>query len=136
MRNQTTTIYPDYRNHNVLNVAALLNAERNFAIRSSNLGIVAQATFALGGGTAADDGSYTGGSSKVKSFDLWLNRQFEFDTAMKAGASLSVCWTLLRFEKLAPYIKVSDSFLSLFAAPEYLDGRFRNVASVSVGCNF
>ncbi len=136
MRNQTTTIYPDYRNHNVLNVAAALNAERNISIPSSNLGIVADVLFAMGGGNPADDGTYTGGTSKVKSFDLWLNRQFEFDTAMRAGASLSVVWTWLGFKKLAPYIKVSDSFLSLFAAPEYLDGRFRNVASVSMGCNF
>ena len=136
IRNQTTTIYPDYRNHNVLNVAAALNAERNISIPSSNLGIVADVLFAMGGGNPADDGTYTGGTSKVKSFDLWLNRQFEFDTAMRAGASLSVAWTWLGFKKLAPYIKVSDSFLSLFAAPEYLDGRFRNVASVSVGCNF
>ena len=55
---------------------------------------------------------------------------------MRAGGELSFTWTWLRPRRLAPYLKISDRFTSLLQAPQYLDGRFRNTAQVTLGCNF
>ena len=65
-----------------------------------------------------------------------MYRQFEFDAVARAGAGVSFAWTSLRPKRLAPYVKVSDRFVSLLAEPQYLGGRTRNVASLSLGINF
>ena len=75
-------------------------------------------------------------TTTLRSFDTYLDKDFEFDTATRAGARVA-----LKFEKdinghLAPYIIISDSFLSLLTEPEYLDGRTRNVALLTLGCSF
>lgn len=137
LRDQSTVIYPDYRDHNFWNLALALSAERNFKHPSRCISVAAQALFATGAGNAKIDGSYTTeGASKLRSFDNWLERQFEYDTAQRAGAELSFTWTWLRSGRLAPYLKVSDRFLSLLSEPQYLGGRTRNVACISLGCNF
>ena len=82
------------------------------------------------------DGSYGGGTSKTISFDDWLYRQQEYDTASRAGASLEAEWTWLGGKKVSPFIRISDSFLYLLKKPAYLEGRYRNSAFISVGCNF
>ena len=136
MRNQTTTIYPAYRNHSFSNFTFSAGAERNLKTSRDCFTARLGAAFTAGGGTAADDGTLASGSSKARSFDDWLYRQFEYGTAARAAVSIDLAWTILRYRKLAPYIKLSDSFVSLLAEPRYLDGKTRNVASVSLGCNF
>ncbi len=136
LKSISTVIYPDYRDQSFLQTAFTLDAERNIIRKNNCFTVKIAAGFAAGFGNAKTDGSYTGGSSKVKSFDDWLNRQFEFDTAPRAGASLDLAWTLLRYNKLAPYIKLSESFDSLLSESQYLDGRTRNLAAVTLGCNF
>ncbi len=137
LRDQRTAIYPDYRDHNYWNLTLALSAERNFKRSSDCISIAAQTLFAAGAGNDKVDGSYSSeGASKLRSFDDWLFRQFEYDTASRVGAELSFTWTSLRPKRLAPYVKVSDRFVSLLSEPQYLGGRTRNVASLSLGINF
>lgn len=135
-RMQQTVIYPYYRNSDFFRICASLEATRNIDLGRSVLGIGASAAFATGGGNPRADGKYAGGETKAKSFDDYLNRQFEYDTAPRAGAGINLKYSWTAFSGPAPYIRVSDSFTTLLSAPEYLDGRFVNIVSVALGCSF
>lgn len=136
MRFRTVTFYPKYRKHNFTKLAIHLDAERSIK-RSGNV-----YSFALGFrlgkgfGLAKEDGAYGPGSSKMKSFDDWLNRQFEYNTAGRSGSSFAFTYTRILSKSLAVYACFSDSFISLWTKPEYLDGRIRNLATLKIGCNF
>ena len=65
-----------------------------------------------------------------------MYRQFEYDTAARAGAGITFAWTSLRPRRLAPYLKLTDRFVSLLSEPQDLQGRFRNEACIVLGCNF
>lgn len=136
MQQRKTILYPDYRDDSYMNLTLDLSAERNIERETGCISLGAALFGFAGTGNPKTDGSYSSGSSKVKSFDSWLFRQFEYDTAMRAGGELSFTWTWLRPRRLAPYLKISDRFTSLLQTPQYLDGRFRNTAQVALGCNF
>lgn len=136
MQQRSTVLYPDFRDDSFMNLALALSAERNIERETSCISLGAAIFGFAGTGNPKTDGSYSTGASKVRSFDDWLFRQFEYDTAMRAGGELSFTWTWLRPRRLAPYLKISDRFTSLLQAPRYLDGRFRNTAQVTLGCNF
>ncbi len=136
MRKENTSIYPDYRDRHFLNVDLGLSAERNFKSASNCFTIGGSLSYLQGWGDPKQDGSYSQGNSKLKSFDDWLYRQFEYDTASRAGGGISLAWTSLRPKRVAPYLKLSDRFVSLLAEPQHLQGRFRNEATLTLGCNF
>ncbi|MBO4571108.1 MAG: hypothetical protein J5699_04210 [Bacteroidales bacterium] len=136
MQQRKTILYPDYRDDSYMNLSLDLSAERNIKRETGCISLGAAVFGFAGTGNPKTDGSYSAGSSKVKSFDDWLFRQFEYDTAMRAGGEFSFTWTWLRPRRIAPYLMVSDRFTSLLQAPQYLDGRFRNAAQVTLGCNF
>ena len=135
-RAQRTDVFPIYRKHKCQQFGAALGAERNFNFSRSVLGIAARASFNVGTGFANEDGQTSEGTSKLKSYDDYLNRQFEFDTAARAGAGIELSYTWTAFSGIAPYIKLSEQFRSLLAEPQYLDGRTRNVALITLGCSF
>ncbi len=136
LRNQHISIYPSYRDQDLLSAALNLKAERNINKVSDCFSFAISVLFASGTGNAKSDGSLGSGTSKAKSFDIWLNRQFEYETAPRAGASLEFTWTMFYFKGYAPYIKVYDRFTSLVKDNIYLDGQTRNAASIVLGCNF
>ena len=136
LRDQHTVLYPEYRDQSYLNLTASLCAERSVRLSSGCLSVGADLLFGAGTGNAKTDGSFSTGTSKQKSFDDWLYRQFEFDTASRAGGGVSFAWTWLGARRVVPYVKVSDTFLILLSEPQYLQGRTRNVATLSIGCNF
>ena len=61
---------------------------------------------------------------------------FEFETAPRAGARLSLSFILPIKGGITPYISISDRFISLTGENEYLAGKTRNLAAVKLGCNF
>jgi hypothetical protein len=100
------------------------------SILTPELHVLAHAGF----GTDKEDGAYANISgSKLKSFDVWLGRQFEYETAMRAGAELAVTWTM-KIRKANFYVRASDRYMTMFAEPEHLGGRMRNVALLTIGC--
>ena len=136
-RNQTTTLYPFYRNHSFSQISLDLYGQKCWTWGPMSFILDVSATGLAGFGTDKEDGSYASGTtSGLKSFDNYLGRYFEFKTAPRAGASLGL--TVARRIKggFEPYLRLSDSFLSLLAEPQYLQGRTRNVAALSIGCNF
>ena len=135
-RNQRTTVTPFYRTNSYSSVTASAFCEWNLA-RGKNI-FSPGATLLLysGSGNRATDGSYSGGTSTtILSFDNWLDRQFEYLTASRAGAALSFTYTRLLPKGRALQVTASDRFVSLLSKPEYLDGSVRNIATLAVGIN-
>lgn len=136
-RSQTTTIYPSYRNSSLTQIDVQARFGENFETGSCIWSFMARAMFATGSGIAKEDGSFApGATTSIKSFDSYLYRQFEFDTATRAGAGLELRYTKRFRSSAAAFISVSDSFTTLLADPEYLGGKTRNIACIGIGCNF
>lgn len=133
-RTQRATIFPYYRDHNRTAVSARAFAVKNIYSSKSIISFGGDLFGGAGFGVAASDGilaTATGGN--VVKYDDLLNRQFEYETAPYAGACLKASYTRHLSNKVSAYVSVSDDFRSLIKAPEYLGGRFRNCALISVG---
>ena len=136
-KKQLTEIYPFYRNQDITRIDADVFVSKDIHIGGKSiLNIGAHGLFHTGNGTAKDDGMYAQATSSVlKSFDMWLDPQFEYDTATRAGGLLSVEW-LLTLDKVTPYVRVSDAYTALEKNAVYMKGNYRNVASVTLGILF
>lgn len=133
-KTQYTEIYPFYRNHGFTRIDADLFAQHDFSIGKSLLTPELHLLAHTGFGTDKEDGAYANSTaSKLKSFDVWLGKQFEYETAMRAGAELALTWTM-KIRKVSMYVKASDRYMTMFAAPEHLGGRYCNVALLTIGC--
>lgn len=136
-RFQATVLYPYYRNTDLISLGAELFADRNIISGKSVFSIGGTLGFRYGFGTPKDDGTYASTSgTALKSFDNYLFRQFEYDTAPGASAGLSFTYTRMISDKVAPYVRLSDTFTMLFTEPQYLSDRIRNVALLSLGVSF
>lgn len=134
MRNQRTTIFPFYRDHVKTSFTAGAFIDKYIYGRHGMLAIGASVSGGAGFGTAAEDGTLANSSgSKVISFDEYKDRQFEFETAPYAGAGLHITYSRNIRKGMDAYVSLRDDFSSLLAAPEFLDGRFRNAALLSIG---
>ena len=135
-KSQYTEIYPFYRNHGYTRINADIFASHDFSLGKCLLTPELHVLAHTGFGTDKEDGVLANSTgSKLKSFDVWLNRQFEYETAMRAGAELALTWTM-KIRKANLYVRASDRFMTMLSAPEYLSGRYRNIAQVTVGCTF
>ena len=132
-----TVLYPFYRNSSCITVSADAFARKNFFNGKSVFSAEFRGGFRTGFGNPRDDGAYaTTSGTSLQSFDRYLDRQFEYDTAPAVTVGLELAYTLRITEKFAPYVKLDDGFTFLTAAPQYLGGRTRNVALLTVGCSF
>lgn len=134
---QETVLYPYYRRHGYSHVEAELYSQKSFSAGRIFICIDAAVCGYAGFGTKKDDGSYASSSStSLKSFDSYLDKHFEFETAPRAGARLSLSFILPIKGGITPYISISDRFISLIGENEYLAGKTRNLAAVKLGCDF
>ncbi len=136
-KKQLTEIYPFYRNQDLTRFDADVFVTKDIPLGGKSiLNIGAHGLYHIGSGTPKADGLYAEATSSVlKSFDLWLDPQFEYDTATRAGGLLSVEW-LLTLDKVTPYVRVSDTYTALMKNAVYMKGNNRNVASVTLGILF
>lgn len=130
------TFYPLFRNHDHTQILASAHAEKNFIGSGSMFTAGAGLDFMAGSGTEAEDGSSVSSTTSLISFDNYMHRQFEYDTASRAGLSLKLKYTHFVSSKMAVYVSLDDTFASMLAAPVYLESKTRNVATVTVGCSF
>lgn len=135
---QTTTVYPFWRVHVIQHINAELFCQKNFFAGDNIFTIDAGGSYLFGRGTKKHDGSYVEGasSSTLRSFDDYLDKHFEAQTAPRAKASLGLTFTRQINATVAPWIKVADSYTTLLSAPEFLEGKTRNILTVSIGCTF
>ena len=137
-RDQKTNLYPYWREHNHLNINANIHSKWNFKTGEKDLlSPYVCASFFTGAGEKAKDGAATTAKPKnLKSFDTWMDKQYEYDTAARAGASLAITYTRFVSGNLSVYLTASDNFITMLSEPEFLTGRTRNLAVLTIGCNF
>jgi hypothetical protein len=135
-QSQTAELFPYTRRQQVVSLGADLFGRKDFPVGKSRLTAELHALFGGGFGTPKEDEMTPGVASTLKSFDNYLYRQYEYETALRAGATAALTWALPARGKMAPYVRLSDQYLHLLAAPEYLEGAGRNVAAVCIGCHF
>ena len=135
-RLQSTTIYPFSRDWTSISVNISVAAGHNLVQGKNIYSCHLSAGFFTGFGEPRADISDATGSSKLKSFDSYSDLQFEYETASRSKVGLELKYTRLVPGRFVPYIKLSDSFDSLLSDPQYLDGKTRNIAAITLGCNF
>ena len=136
-RTQKTTLFPLSRRQRITTFDADIYGQKNFLSGVSLWTLELHALAAGGFGDFRDDASSASASSTaIKSFDTWLDREAEYLTGFRAGGGIALEYSMFQFKVCVPYIRVSESFLLLTSAPQYLAGRWRNVAQISVGCHF
>lgn len=136
-RQSLTTVYPFYRSsgHNV--ICADIYGKRNFLSGKNLFTAELGAGFQTGSGVPKDDGAYASSSSEApRSFDLYLYRDFEYRTASRISARASFRYTRLFSDRIGGYIQLSDRYISLLEAPQYLNNGHRNSLDLTIGCTF
>ena len=129
--------YPFYRNATTASYDIAAEVLKSFFCGSEVFTIDAGADFLSGFGNPKEDGTHaSGATSKRISFDAYLNRQFEFDTASRVGAVLGFTYTHIFNQHVALYATARDEFRSLLSPARYLKGMNRNAFTISVGCKF
>jgi len=132
-QSQTAELFPYTRRQYVLSLGADLFGRKDFPVGKSRLTAELHALFGGGFGTPKEDEITPGATTTLKSFDNYLNQQYEYETALRAGATAALTWTLPARGKTVPYVKLSDQYLHLLAAPQYLGGAARNIAMLGIG---
>ncbi|MBO7574321.1 MAG: hypothetical protein J6S99_00705 [Bacteroidales bacterium] len=136
-RMQTTSLYPLWRKHATHTVSLDLTGRKVWTDGTWSWILDAGLSGLLGFGTDKLDGTYGAGETPgLKSFDDYLGRYYEYKTLPRAGASLGFTAARRFAGKCEAYLRVSDSYVHLLAAPQYLAGSSRNLACVTLGCNF
>ena len=138
MRQSVTTLFPHERISSVIHADAKIFATRHVFIQDENmLTIGLEGIFAMGFGNPKTDSALANSSSDPpRSMDLYLNRDFEYKTAMQAGGCLRVRYTRFFGEKIAFYVEAKDSYTTLLKKPEFLKGNYRNILETKIGITF
>ena len=138
MRQSVTTIYPHTRTSSVTHVDAKIFGTRNLFVQDKSMFTFGmEGMFAMGFGDPKKDQILASSSSDApRSMDLYLNRDFEYRTAMQAGGCAKFRYTRFHGEKTAIYIEARDCFTNLLKKPEFLKGSFRNVLETKIGIIF
>ncbi len=135
-RTQSATIYPYYRDHNCINVSADLYGKRNMAFKKNIFTVMLGAGYFMGFGQAKKDGTLAGSTSKAPtSLDVYLEKDFEYNTASRASGTLAFRYTRF-FSDISVFIDLSDTYSRLLSAPQFMSGEGRNSLLLTIGCTF
>ena len=137
-RRSATTIYPYERHSNVTNMDINIYGTRHIFFRHLNMiSIQVEGDVATGFGNPAEDIILVSSSSAApESMDLYMNRQFEYKTATKAGGCLRIRYTRFIGPKMGLYVEAKDRYMQMLNAPVYLKGGFRNILETKIGITF
>ena len=137
-RKQKVTVYPFVRENNVAHIDTRIFGTRNILDKSRNMFTIGiEGLFSMGFGNPKEDSVQASTTSDPpRSMDLYLNRDFEYKTAMQAGGCLRVRYTRFFGEKIAFYVEAKDSYTTLLKKPEFLKGNYRNILETKIGITF
>lgn len=136
-KQQHSEIYPFYRNQNLLNYDVDVFAKKDIRLGGKSLVNVGVHGLYHAGSVKFEDAKYTEATSSViRNFNVWSDPQTEYETAARAGGIVSLEWIPILKKAVTPYVRVSDTYMTLLKEPTFLKGKTRNVASITVGVVF
>ena len=136
-RKQVAEIYPFYRNQDVLRIDVDAFVKKDIRLGDKSVVNVGLHGLYHTGSCQFEDGKNANATSPViRTFNVWADPQAEFDAAARAGGLVSLEWIPVLKAAVTPYVRISDSYMTLLQDPTYLKGKTRNIASVSVGIVF
>ena len=137
-RMSVTTIYPYERHSNVTDMNVKVYGTRHIFIRHQNMiSLQLEGEMSTGFGNPADDIILVSSSSAApQSMDTYMNRQFEYKTATRAGGCVRVRYTRFIGPKMGLYAEIKDRYMQLLNSPVYLKGDFRNIIETKIGITF
>jgi len=136
MLSRHTEAFPYYRDNSTSCIDAGFKGRWNIFSGNNIFAPAAQILFHTGFGNPQTTASTLPAETMMTSFDDWLNEQFEYDTAVRAGAGLGFTYTRILNKRVSLDISVRDCYQHLLDSPHYLAGRYRNSASLTISCNF
>ena len=137
-RTFTTTIYPFYRMGNLCSFSADIFLGKDFTIKEKNIiSVRFDLTALYGFGNPRNDGQLASASSgKPLSADNYLEKDFEFRTAPRAGGLLAARYTRLMSAKYSIWFEISDTYSHSLQKLDYLTGNDNNILSARIGFSF
>ena len=137
-RTFTTTIYPFYRMGNLCSFTADIFLGKDFTIKEKNIiSVRFDLTALYGFGNPRDDGQLASASSgKPLSADNYLEKDFEFRTAPRAGGLLAARYTRLMNTRYSIWFEISDTYSHALQKLDYLTGNNKNILSARIGFSF
>ena len=137
LRTQTTTLYPFYRDSKVFFITLNSSLKHNFKWKKDILSPEVSFSFSKGEGTPKQDGTLASSSSgEPISADNYLYKDFEYKTISSISISASLKYTRTINEKLDIYARFSNIYKCCLETPQYLEGTFRNIFTITIGCTF
>lgn len=138
-RQQTTSVYPFYRDQTINSYQAKVNVKRNVVKADQMYSLGLGLGYGSGSGLAKYDGLYASPSADQldlapMSMDTYLYQEFEYFTKPRVSANIDLQYTKKLKENISPYVKLNYSFTKAFDT-QFLGSSF-GVAGLSVGCNF
>lgn len=137
-RDALTAYYYPYLRHQQADVANASASAMHCMARGSNVfEIGLEGGFRKGTGTKAEDEVMVEVSGPgPRTAQEYLDASWEYRTAAAASAGVTFRYSRILRSGNAVYVGIKEKFGSLLQKPEYLEGRSRNVATISVGCSF
>lgn len=148
----TAESYPNYRDQDISQISATASATRNFSFGKGRLGAASAGKapaagknwlspslsigFLSGSGTKCDDGKKASATGEAFSGTTYLDRNYEYMTAARLSGAVSLRYTRVISEKLTLFVQASDSYTRLLTIPDRLSGSYRNIFTLTLGCNF
>lgn len=138
--NQTGTIYPFYRKQRLIQNTVSASVIKNIAMRKNILSLSLGADYSFAGDDIKnEDGQLSSATGNPRSNETYLNRNFEYFHAAKAGGTVAVRYTFakkIKNHRYSMFADLSDSYRHLTQDPEFLTGNYRNTIIFTIGCNF
>ncbi|HEY0299667.1 MAG TPA: hypothetical protein VGB84_10660 [Arachidicoccus sp.] len=136
-REQTTTLYPFYREEIINSYMFDIFADRNF-IRDKNMYSISLGfDYGSGSGTPKDDGTYTTPSSSQTApatRDNYLYEEYEYFTKPRVKSGLGVKYSRIINAQFTGFLQLNFAYTKAFDV-SYLGNNFRSV-NFTVGCTF
>ncbi|WP_447643106.1 MULTISPECIES: DUF6850 family outer membrane beta-barrel protein [Chitinophagaceae] len=136
-RQQTTTLYPFYRNQTINSYNVFARGERNWVLATNMFTIGLKASYGKGSGSAKEDEQYSSNSATQTvpvSRDRYLNEEYEYWTKPHIQGSLDIKNTWSLGNKRSIYGMITYAYTKAMNV-QYVGNHFNEVR-LSIGYNF
>ncbi len=137
-RTTTASLYPYYRKQTIYSAIGFVSLGWNKVGNKGILGLRANVGYGLGGGTKANDGTYTPPTSSQgapRNTPFYLDREYEFYTAHRVNASVGFRYSYFVQKGFTAYVDLNYNFTNAINVTAF-NGNMRHMAAITLGCSF